>query len=253
MTVLKQLLDDIAADAPSGQRLVAGTQMRVRQMRRRRSAVAALALGSVAATAGVLYDAAQPPGHYDQNVGYHPGPSELPSGATARRASWPATPSVPAPKPTVLPTAAPVDARTRTQVDAVRGTISEAQLVALEDGTVTHDEYVAAFQRLKSCVQADGFWPDLNPPWEENQVMIGVAYPDAAKATHDRCYPLEFKLVDMTWQVHRENFGPDAKAMANCLTQRGQTPGLTLVEKYEQLLALGVHPYKECVDVAPGK
>ena len=148
-----------------------------------------------------------------------------------------------------LPTIAAVGDNAKAELENGSVKISAAQRRDVADGTVSYDEYQAALQRLRSCMQADGF--DLNLAPEVNQMRRG-SMTDAANPSYERCYPLEFGLVDGAWQGYRENFGADAKAMAECVRSHGKTPRLTLKEKYEQLAGMGIDPYKQCPGVTGG-
>ena len=150
--------------------------------------------------------------------------------------------------PTALPTAAPVDASTRATLTKEAATISTAERLDLRDGIVTRKEYLVAFERMRSCIRAAGF-ETYTDKWDETNQVIHMSYPNSVDAAYQRCYAQEFALVDSTWQVYRANFGPDAEAMAKCLTARGKTPRLTLIEKYEQLSAIGLDAYQDCPGV----
>ena len=159
--------------------------------------------------------------------------------------------SRPGPEPapvvvTVLPSAAAVDPKSLLPDPDHTQIPTAAQMAELADGQVTYDEYQAGFQRMRSCMAQDGV--ELIVRGEINQVTQ-ASYIDTGDASYQRCYYSEFKLVDVAWQIWRENFGADSQAMAQCLTEKGKTPGLTIKERYEALQALGMDPYKDCVNV----
>jgi len=151
------------------------------------------------------------------------------------------------PAPTALPKAAPVDEFAAQALNtAAPGSVSEAQRAELADGVVTYDEYQAAFQRMNACIEADGYELLIEP--EVNQ-MIQARIPDAAFPSYESCYPLEFGWVDPEWQIYRANFGAGTQALAACLIERGKEPALTYSDRYQQFMALGLDPLKDCPGV----
>lgn len=166
----------------------------------------------------------------------------LVAGCSARPGREPAPVAV-----TVLPSAAAVNAKDKLPDPDHTQIPTAAQMAELADGQVTYDEYQAGFQRMRSCMAQDGV--ELIVRGETNQVME-ASYVDTGDASYQRCYYTEFNLVDRAWQIWRSNFGADSQAMAQCLTEKGKTPGLTIKERYEALhQALGMDPYKDCVNV----
>jgi hypothetical protein len=77
---------------------------------------------------------------------------------------------------------------------------SSQQLAEIEDGVVTRDEYVAAFNRFIGCMGAAGYDLSTAP---QTATVFTYAVPDAAvtDGTDERCYLTQFKQVDMIWQV----------------------------------------------------
>lgn len=88
------------------------------------------------------------------------------------------------------------------------------QKAALADGHVTHDEYVAAFNRYSGCLTADGY-PLGAVPTDTPYIsyaVIGGAVDSGADAS---CYAAEFKGVDEAWQLHAND------VIDSCLTAHG--------------------------------
>jgi hypothetical protein len=75
---------------------------------------------------------------------------------------------------------------------------SDGQAAALADGVVTHEEYLAAFQRFADCMAEAGF--DIHG--EVDGRLMSYSVPDAAVLSGDdhRCYGAEFLEVDVRWQ-----------------------------------------------------
>ena len=98
---------------------------------------------------------------------------------------------------------------------------------------------------MRACVkQQSGL--DIILQGETNEV-IQEAIPGGAGDAYNVCYTREFYLVDGAWQAYRANFGADANALAECLRERGATPELTYMGRYNQLSALGVDPLGDCI------
>jgi len=81
---------------------------------------------------------------------------------------------------------------------------SDAQTEALSDGVVSREEYVAAFERYRTCVTALGFEFYGSDTSTE---IIGYSIEAAAgqSGAANRCYEYEFHLVDMEWQGAHED------------------------------------------------
>ncbi len=80
---------------------------------------------------------------------------------------------------------------------------SAAQVEALADGVVTHDEFRAGFDRYAACLLAAGFEISAT---DVGQQMIGAIPSGAVDSGADlTCYVAEFQEVDMEWQIaHQE-------------------------------------------------
>jgi hypothetical protein len=91
---------------------------------------------------------------------------------------------------------------------------SPQQKAALADGQVTHDEYVAAFNRYSGCLTAAGY--PLGPvPTDTPYIsyaVIGGAVDSGADAS---CYAAEFNGIDEAWQLHAND------VIDSCLAARG--------------------------------
>ncbi len=122
---------------------------------------------------------------------------------------------------------------------------SAAQQAELVDGVVTYDEYKAAFARMQACIQQQS-GVEILIQGETNEMVV-APIPDAAYPAYETCYPKEFGFVDAVWQTYRANFGAEANAMAECLRERGVTPELTYMDRYNQLSGLGMDPEADCV------
>ena len=79
---------------------------------------------------------------------------------------------------------------------------SAEQTVALADGIVTRDEYLAAYDRFVGCLAVDGY-----QVYGDRDMEV-ISYSTEADAGEsgalDRCYIAEFQLVDAHWQVSLE-------------------------------------------------
>lgn len=124
--------------------------------------------------------------------------------------------------------------------------LSEEQVAALADDSVTYDEYTAGYRRYISCVAAGGY-----QIVEEDQVnqVFHYAVPDAAvdSGVNDSCYDKEFSYLDSTWQLAQEDTSPEAQRYAECLTEKGMTPAEHVKDRYQQLLDAGIDPHV-CLD-----
>jgi hypothetical protein len=77
---------------------------------------------------------------------------------------------------------------------------SVAQAEAMEDGTVTREEYVAGFDRFVACMTGAGYHVDGG-----NRDATFISYAIPAESVDDgtdrRCYEPEYMLIDMAWQL----------------------------------------------------
>lgn len=116
---------------------------------------------------------------------------------------------------------------------------SAQQLAAMSDGEITSDEYQAAFQRYQSCLAAEGY--DILVDGENN-ATIDYSIPSAAvdSGVEGDCYDQEFRQVDVTWQVAREDSSRSAEFIRDCLIANGVAPGESLQGMVQQLREAGI-------------
>lgn len=78
---------------------------------------------------------------------------------------------------------------------------SAAQQAELADGTVTLEEYRAAFDRYRACLQDAGH--DVSSLTDMGDHYRWVLMDDVVSSGADEaCYPAEFAEVDMRWQAY---------------------------------------------------
>jgi hypothetical protein len=77
---------------------------------------------------------------------------------------------------------------------------SAAERAAIADGSVTRDEYVAAFNQYLGCVAAAGYTVS---GYDESAPVIQYMDSDASVAggAENRCYQTQFRAVDGLWQT----------------------------------------------------
>jgi hypothetical protein len=115
---------------------------------------------------------------------------------------------------------------------------SVQQKLELTDGTVTRDEYLAAFNRMVGCMTAGGYPFDVPP---ETTTLLNFAVSEDSSAYWESvCYPREFQGVDAQWQFQHEDTSYTATVMHDCLVAHGITPAATLKEMDVQLTAAGI-------------
>lgn len=117
--------------------------------------------------------------------------------------------------------------------------VSAEQLAAVEDDEVTQDEYEAGFQRFRACMSAEGYEVIVSGEFNDT---LNYAIPDAAvqSGVDEVCYTREFRLIDMAWQVAREDTSYSAQVLRDCLTENGITPEDTLKEMAQQAAEAGI-------------
>jgi hypothetical protein len=81
---------------------------------------------------------------------------------------------------------------------------STAQTLAMADGVITRDEYLAGFDRFVACMMGAGYHVDGG---NREAVILSYATPGAAfdHGTDERCYQPEFGDIDMTWQIAHQD------------------------------------------------
>ncbi|MCU1422499.1 MAG: hypothetical protein JWN36_2150 [Microbacteriaceae bacterium] len=107
---------------------------------------------------------------------------------------------------------------------------SAAQLAALADGVVTHDEYIAGYNRFAGCLTAEGYPMEPTDPayLETYGAVVSGAVDSGADA---RCYRSEFDQIDSDWQIHV------SAVLDACLAAHGVvvTPFWNVADKQEHL------------------
>ena len=115
---------------------------------------------------------------------------------------------------------------------------STQQSLELMDGTVTRDEYLAAFNRMVGCMTAGGYGFDVPP---ENTTLLNYAVSEDSSAYWESvCYPREFRGVDIQWQIQNEDTSYTATVVHDCLVAHGIAPTATLTQMESQLTAAGI-------------
>jgi hypothetical protein len=115
---------------------------------------------------------------------------------------------------------------------------SEEQKAAMEDGTVTSEEYHEAFRRYATCLSDKGFEFGFV---EDRGDRIDIAIPDAAvqAGADSYCYEREFRGVDMRWQLTHED-PADTERYRSCLEQLGLDVPDTQDEMIDVLRSNGI-------------
>jgi hypothetical protein len=119
--------------------------------------------------------------------------------------------------------------------------MSTAEKSELANGTVTYDEYKAAFRRYQACDAKAGY--KLLIGGETNEV-INYSVPAAAvdSGVDDRCIHTQFWDVDTKWQLARADTSPQSADYSKCLEAAGITPKSTETEKFHQLQQAHIDP-----------
>lgn len=119
------------------------------------------------------------------------------------------------------------------------GDISADQQNEIADGTITEDEYHAAFERFRACVAEGGY--DLVVSGESYD-LIDYAIPGAARdaGVDEPCYEREFAQTDTIWQLAHIDTSYIAERHRQCLVDNGIEPADTEVAMYEQLNEAGI-------------
>jgi hypothetical protein len=117
---------------------------------------------------------------------------------------------------------------------------SEEQRAAMEDGTVTSEEYHEGFRRYAACMSDKGFGVAMV---DDRGDRIEAAIPDAAvqNGADAFCYEREFRGVDTLWQLTH----PDpalTERLRSCLEQLGLDVPDTQDEMIDVLRANGINP-----------
>lgn len=119
--------------------------------------------------------------------------------------------------------------------------MSEEQTRALEDGTVTFDEYQASFDRFVACAAQSNI--TISVDGEENRVIeyhVGAAESDSE--AYLGCYVTEFQQVDESWQLSREDSSALSQELATCLERWGLDVPPRFADRVAALDAAGIDP-----------
>lgn len=96
---------------------------------------------------------------------------------------------------------------------------SEQQAAALDDDTVTFEEYQAGFRRFAECMKRDGR-PISNVELDPTTQLYSYEYDGI-----DDCYERELYALDVTWQLdpNRPGYvqGPSARELLDQACERG--------------------------------
>jgi hypothetical protein len=98
---------------------------------------------------------------------------------------------------------------------------SAEQLAAIEDGVVTRDEYVDGFRRYRACMEDLGI--EL-VGGIESATVISPSYLPQGTVEEENCYEVEWREVDIPWQVENNDYGDQIADLVACLTAAGHTP-----------------------------
>lgn len=121
---------------------------------------------------------------------------------------------------------------------------SAAQTEAMADGVVTREEYVAGWDRYNACLNGAGYYivgGDREAPF-----MTG-GIPSAAvdDGTDRRCYEPEYMLIDMNWQLAREDESESTEYLRECLREFGIEPAYKTEAVVQQFADNGID-YADC-------
>jgi len=117
--------------------------------------------------------------------------------------------------------------------------MSPEQTAALDDRHVDAAEYLAGFERLRSCLAAAGF--ELVDVAESNHTKsYGVPVDAVDSGVEGACYSIEFEQVDMHWQLDHADTSESTRVMRACLTENGLEPVGDAEAIGEQLKASGI-------------
>lgn len=104
----------------------------------------------------------------------------------------------------------------------------------LEDGQVTRDEYVAAFDRFAACMStADE--PIMFVDKTGTVITYSTSNTAAMSGIDAQCYEVEFGVVDGIWQTANQDTSESTKFMRECLMDGGIAPAETRPEIVQQL------------------
>lgn len=112
--------------------------------------------------------------------------------------------------------------------------ISPIQSSELSNGTVTFDEYQAAFRRFTACAQQAGFNVSVGS-LQYNVYNYRLTEAAANSKQVEHCYDFEFGQVDTAWQVANENTSSTSVHLSECLKKQG-IPVPSTVKKMVELL-----------------
>jgi hypothetical protein len=118
--------------------------------------------------------------------------------------------------------------------------LSTEQEVAISDGISDTAEYQEGFRRYQACLSAAGY--ELLDVTQDEYGFISAGIPDAAvqAGVDSDCYVLEWKYLDMYWQLANAINSPTYRLLAACLEENGIEPGETTSEIDGQLEEAGI-------------
>ena len=125
--------------------------------------------------------------------------------------------------------------------------VSAAQAEEIGDRAATADEYQAAFQRYRVCLNAAGL--ELkNVKFTNHVYEFGVPNEAIEDGADTKCYRAEFEYIDILWQTSDivENASESAQIARECLQERGIEPRDSMKGMTEQLEDAGLEP-SECL------
>lgn len=115
----------------------------------------------------------------------------------------------------------------------------------MQDGIVNQDEYEAGFRRYVDCLAEAGF-AILDNGVEYDLHQFGVPAEAVSSGDDERCYLMEFQLIDIEWQIEHEDSSRASRRIADCLTAVGVVPKKSADELHTQLAEAGL-TYEQCV------
>ena len=125
--------------------------------------------------------------------------------------------------------------------------VSPAQAAEVEDGTITAQEYSAAFERYRDCMSAAGF--ELQDPLLIDGVQSSPIPPAAVETgVEEECQEQEYRYTDTLWQLAPAvvDQSSTTQLFRDCLLARGVEPQDTRAEVDEQLRQEGID-FVECL------
>lgn len=122
--------------------------------------------------------------------------------------------------------------------------MSPEQTSALADGVVTEEEYLAGFERLRTCVRDGGF--ELERV-KRHGPLVTFEHSKEARPTADECYWREWQQLDASWQIGHPDATEEFEALNYCLDLDGQRTGTT-IDEVERLFAESGLDRQTCIE-----